>query len=81
MSEAIFLVTRMITKIKMLLFKILFGKEENSMVAFYMYMFLHEQITVKDIPKKLRVKVRDKLIECGETDAAAEIDEYINNNP
>lgn len=51
------------------------------MVAFYVYMFLNEQITVKDIPKKLRVKVRDKLVEIGETDAAAEIDEYINNNP
>ena len=72
---------KMITKIKMFLFKLFFGKEENSMVAFYVYMFLNEQITVKDIPKKLRVKVRDKLVEIGETDAAAEIDEYINNNP
>lgn len=72
---------KMITKIKLFVFNILFRKEmkELKIVLFFAYLFLDNQCTVEDIPARLRVRVRDKLVELGETEAAAEIDAFINN--
>lgn len=69
---------KMITKIKMFLFNILFRKEIDNMVVFFAGVFLSGQCTVQEIPAKLRVRVRDKLIALGEAEAAAEIDAFIN---
>ena len=51
-----------------------------KIVLFFVYVFLDDQCPVKDIPAKLRIRVRDKLVELGETEAAAEIDAFINGD-
>lgn len=70
----------MITKVKLFVFNILFRKEMKDMkiVLFFAYLFLDNQCTVEDIPARIRVRVRDKLIALGEAEAAAEIDAFIN---
>lgn len=55
----------MISKLKMLLFMILFRKEAKNMVVFYAYMVLDEKITFEEVPKKLQPKVKAKLEEWG----------------
>ena len=58
----------MMSKFRILLFKMMFRKEENAMILFFTYMVIDEKITFADVPKGLKAKVKAKLIEldCGD---------------
>lgn len=55
----------MVCKFKILLFKIFFGKEEKTMIAFFAYMVIDQRITIEQVPGGIREKVRQMVIELG----------------